>query len=67
MTGSTKRFGPRYGRRTKKKFDNIESEQRKKHKCPYCNKLDVRRIAIGIWQCHKCDAKFAGKAYTLGV
>jgi large subunit ribosomal protein L37Ae len=60
----TKRFGSRYGRRPRKKFAQIEKEQRAKHKCPYCNKTAVKRIAVGIWQCRKCDIKFAGKAYT---
>ncbi|MBR9683371.1 50S ribosomal protein L37ae [Candidatus Woesearchaeota archaeon] len=60
----TKRFGARYGRRPKKKFAQIETEQRAKHKCPYCNKDAVKRIAAGIWQCRKCDVKFAGKAYS---
>jgi large subunit ribosomal protein L37Ae len=62
---SIKRFGARYGRRTKTKFAQIEKQQRAKHKCPYCAKVDVRRVAVGIWNCGKCDKKFAGKAYTV--
>jgi large subunit ribosomal protein L37Ae len=65
MTETTKRFGARYGRKTKKKFGQIEKIQRAKHKCPHCNKQGVKRLAMGIWQCAKCDVKFAGKAYTL--
>lgn len=60
----TKRFGPRYGRKTKKKFAQIEIQQRAKHKCPHCQKVGVKRLALGIWQCQKCQVKFAGKAYT---
>ena len=63
--GSVKRFGARYGRKPKLKFSKIETEQRKLHKCPYCNKIAVKRLAMGIWQCRKCDAKFAGKAYSV--
>ena len=63
---STKRFGHRYGRKLKQRFDKIEREQRRLHKCPYCHYQKVRRVAIGIWHCNKCDAKFAGKAYTIG-
>ena len=63
--GSTKRFGPRYGRTAKHNFAKIENEQRKLHKCPYCNKEAVKRLATGIWYCKKCDAKFTGKAYTI--
>ncbi len=63
--GSAKRFGARYGTRPKHKFAKIEKEQRKKHKCPYCNALKVKRVVIGIWHCKRCNAKFTGKAYTV--
>ena len=63
--GSVKRFGARYGRKLKLKFSKIEAEQRKLHKCPYCNKTAVKRIAVGIWNCKKCNAKFTGKAYSV--
>ena len=62
---STNRFGVRYGRTVKNEFEKVEREQRKLHKCPYCNKISVKRIALGIWQCKKCNAKFTGKAYTI--
>jgi len=63
--GSVKRFGARYGRKLKIKFSKIEAEQRKLHKCPYCNKIAVKRVAVGIWNCKKCKAKFTGKAYSI--
>ncbi len=63
--GSIKRFGPRYGRTVKLKLAKVEKEQRKKHKCPYCNSMQVKRITAGIWSCKKCNAKFTGKAYTI--
>ena len=63
--GSVKRFGARYGRKPKLKFSKIETEQRKLHKCPYCNKVAVKRVAMGIWNCRKCNAKFTGKAYSV--
>ena len=63
--GSAKRFGARYGRKTKLKFSKVETEQRKFHKCPYCNKIAVKRLSMGIWACRKCDAKFTGKAYSV--
>lgn len=63
-TSSTKRFGPRYGGTLKQKFSKIEKEQRKKHKCPNCKNVQVRRVSAGIWECKKCSIKFAAKAYT---
>ena len=63
--GSTKRFGARYGRKVKHRFGVIEAEQRKRHKCPYCNATSVKRVAVGIWNCRKCGAKFTGKAYSI--
>ena len=62
---SGKRFGSRYGRKTRHKFSRIESEHRKMHKCPYCSEIKVKRISVGIWECKKCDAKFTGKAYSV--
>lgn len=63
--GSVKRFGSRYGRKLKERFGKIEAEQRKKQKCPYCSALKVKRLAVGIWECRKCKAKFTGKAYSV--
>ena len=63
--GSVKRYGARYGRKLKLKLSKIETEQRKLHKCPYCSKIAVKRVAVGIWNCRKCDAKFTGKAYSV--
>lgn len=59
------RFGARYGSRLKEKFLEVESRQKKKYKCPLCLKPSVKRVSYGIWQCNKCDTKFAGKAYSL--
>ena len=63
--GSVKRYGARYGRKLKLKLYKIETEQRRLHKCPYCTKIAVKRVALGIWSCKKCKAKFTGKAYSV--
>jgi large subunit ribosomal protein L37Ae len=63
--GSIKRFGARYGRKVKYKLGKIE-EGKKSRKCPYCHKSNVKRIAVGIWQCAKCNSKFSGGAYSTG-
>jgi len=64
-SGSAKRFGVRYGRTTREKVGKIEKLVRSRQKCPYCSKNNVKRIALGIWNCRTCDAKFSGGAYTL--
>lgn len=63
---SIKRFGARYGRRVKYKVGKIEEERRLSTECPYCLKNKARRIAVGIWECTKCNNKFTGRAYVIG-
>jgi large subunit ribosomal protein L37Ae len=58
------RLGVRYGTRVRKKISNIESIQRKKQSCIFCNGT-AKRVSTGIWQCKKCDKKFAGHAYYI--
>jgi len=63
---STARFGARYGRKVKQKVLDIEKNQKKLHKCPSCNKIQLKRIAMGIYECKKCKTKIAGNAYFPG-
>ena len=63
---SIKRFGSRYGRRLRALVGKIEAAKRNSNKCPYCGKNKACRLAVGIWECSKCDSKFTGKAYTIG-
>lgn len=64
-TDSTKRYGTRYGKRLRAKAAVVEREQRRKHKCPSCNNLAVKRVSPGIWLCRKCNLKFASRCYTV--
>ena len=61
--GSTGRFGVRYGIKVRQRVLDVERRQKQKHKCPYCHKLKVKRVAAGIYLCKKCNSKFTGKAY----
>ena len=61
---SAGRFGARYGRRVRTKITEIESKQRKKQECPFC-KGTAKRLSAGIWNCKKCNKKFAGHTYFL--
>ncbi|MEA3378783.1 MAG: 50S ribosomal protein L37ae [Nanoarchaeota archaeon] len=63
--GSTGRYGSRYGKKLKSKILAVEKIQRKKQKCPYCHRTQVKRISAGIWHCKKCNAKFTGRAYRI--
>jgi len=65
--GAAGRFGARYGKRTRVNLVAVESKQRIKQKCPFCDKLGVKRLSKGIWQCSrkKCNKKFASNTYYL--
>lgn len=63
---SAGRFGVRYGLRVKARLIQVESKQRKKQICPFCNKPGLKRLASsGIWQCKKCGKKFASNVYHM--
>ncbi len=62
--GSTGRFGSRYGRRVKVMLEKIERKQRALYVCPSCKRKSLKRVSVGIWKCKKCNAKFAGGAYS---
>lgn len=61
--GSAGRFGPRYGRRVRKRTAEIEAIEKSKFVCPACSFQKVKRIDAGIWYCSKCKRKFAGGMY----
>jgi large subunit ribosomal protein L37Ae len=54
-----------YGTNVRKKLVAVESKQRKKQKCPFCESYSVKRKSAGIWACSKCKKTFAGGAYYL--
>ena len=62
--GPAGRFGARYGIKIRRKINRVESRQKSKHKCPYCDEIKVKRVSLGIYQCKKCESKFTGGAYT---
>ena len=64
-TKSAGRFGARYGKRVRVKLVKVETKQRVKQKCPFCEKLGVKRLSKGIWQCSRCNKKFASDVYYL--
>jgi len=61
--GPAGRFQARYGVRARTRVRNVEILQKAKHICPSCGHQKVKRVSTGIWQCKKCETKFAGGAY----
>jgi len=61
--GTTGRYGPRYGTKTKKVILEMENKEKQEKVCPYCERPAIKKIAAGIWYCRKCKTKFAGAAY----
>jgi large subunit ribosomal protein L37Ae len=62
--GPTRGLGPRYGSTVRKRYVKIITEMKKKHKCPQCGLLRVKRVSVGVWKCSKCGFTFTGGAYT---
>ncbi len=63
-TRSAGRFGPRYGRKIRKRVADIEGIMHEAHRCPTCGRKAVSRKGTGIWACSKCETVFAGGAYV---
>lgn len=64
-TKSAGRFGARYGKRVRARLVAVETKQRIKQKCPFCGKIGIKRLSKGLWQCKKCNKKFAHDVYYL--
>jgi len=60
-TKSAGRFGARYGKTVRDKLVKVESKQ----KCPFCGNVGIKRISKGVWECKRCEKKFASNTYHL--
>ncbi|PIV67947.1 MAG: 50S ribosomal protein L37ae [Euryarchaeota archaeon CG01_land_8_20_14_3_00_38_12] len=63
-TGSSAKFGARYGVSIKSRLKTVEMKTKEKYTCPKCNYISVRRVSAGIWECRHCGLKFTGGAYV---
>jgi large subunit ribosomal protein L37Ae len=61
--GAVARFGPRYGVRIRRRIQEVEEGLRRRHECPRCAAIAVRRDSTGVWACRRCGYVFAGGAY----
>ena len=62
--GTAGRFGARYGVVVRNRIKTIEAHQKMRHECPVCHHISVKRVSAGIWECSRCNTKFAAGAYT---
>ena len=61
--GNAGKWGSRYGVSNRRAAGAIERRAKATYVCPSCFYERVRRQAVGIWQCRKCDHRFAGGAW----
>jgi len=62
--GSTGRFGARYGAKLRRRVLEIDNKRKEPTRCPACATKALKRKAVGLWICKKCDLLFAGGAYV---
>lgn len=59
--------GTRYGATLRKVIKRMEVTQHAKYNCSFCGKNSVKRQAVGIWTCGRCNKTMAGGAYVLST
>ena len=64
ITGLPSLIGIIFKANNERKIAEIESTQRKKQECLFC-KGTAKRLSKGVWQCKKCNKKFAAHTYFL--
>ena len=60
---SAARFGPRYGRKSRKLVADMEEKTKASYDCPQCGRNRVKRTSTAIWCCSKCGYTFAGGSF----
>jgi large subunit ribosomal protein L37Ae len=60
---SAARFGPRYGRKSRKLVADMEEKTKALYDCPQCGRTKVHRESTAIWSCSKCGYTFAGGSF----
>ena len=52
-----------YGKKVREEVRQAQRTKTASYLCPACSRTAVRRLSVGLWQCTKCQKKFASKAY----
>ncbi|MBI4019663.1 MAG: 50S ribosomal protein L37ae [Candidatus Aenigmarchaeota archaeon] len=52
-----------YGKSIREKVRNAVLKSKTRYQCPKCSRMAVKRASSAIWQCIKCNAKFASGTY----
>ena len=60
---SAARFGPRYGRKSRKLVADVEEKSKALYDCPQCGRTKVKRTSTAIWSCRKGGYTFAGGSF----
>ncbi len=61
---SAARFGPRYGRKSRKLVADMEEKTKALYDCPQCGRTKVKRESTARWSCQKCGYTFAGGSFV---
>jgi large subunit ribosomal protein L37Ae len=64
-SSSLKGLGIKFGATVRKRYGMAYKTLKQKRRCPSCGSLKLRRIALGIWHCEKCNYKIASGAYEI--
>ncbi|KAF0992366.1 hypothetical protein HZS_5800 [Henneguya salminicola] len=58
------KYATRYGSSLRKSVKKFEIEQHSIYPCMFCGKISMKRQAVGIWGCKRCNRTIAGGAWT---
>jgi large subunit ribosomal protein L37Ae len=61
--GNTGWMGPRYGIRIRRRVLDIDTVKRARSACPQCATVTLRRVGSGVYECSRCQRRFASGAY----
>ncbi len=58
------KFSAKHGKKLRDIYNKIYKSVKKKYNCPVCAKEKaVRRVSFGVWECKRCETKFASGAF----